>query len=257
METNEKKETLNQKILDLIKEYPTDGFCPNLTDIGIYSIKSPTNKIYIGQSKKLKERIPHYRRETCQNQRKLFNSIKKHGWNSHSYNVLICLKNGVYQNWIDYFEQFFIDYYRNIGIELLNLREGGLRGNMSDEAKTKLSVIMSGKNNPFYGKKHSSKTRSILSQKAIGRPSPFKGRTLTVEARQKLSLCRLGRFRLEKNARARAVIQLDLNGKFIKEWACIKSAALALGMSSGSNITTFCSGKRKMNHVGGYKWRYL
>ncbi len=33
----------------------------------------------------------------------------------------------------------------------------------------------SGKNNPFYGKKHSDKTKEIISLAKMGQPSPTKG----------------------------------------------------------------------------------
>lgn len=48
---------------------------------GIYKITSPTNKIYIGKSKSLKQRENNYKSslEKIKSQIKLYNSIKKYG----------------------------------------------------------------------------------------------------------------------------------------------------------------------------------
>jgi group I intron endonuclease len=56
--------------------------------VGIYKITSPTNKIYIGQSWQIEKRIVFYKNLCCVDQRKLYNSLKKYGWNKHKFEVL-------------------------------------------------------------------------------------------------------------------------------------------------------------------------
>lgn len=46
--------------------------------IGIYLIKSPTNKIYVGQSWNIEKRRNYYKNLHCKGQRKLCNSLKKY-----------------------------------------------------------------------------------------------------------------------------------------------------------------------------------
>ena len=46
------------------------------------------------------------------------------------------------------------------------------------------------------------------------------------------------------------VIQLTINGDFVKEWECARAASKIYG----SNITNCCKGHR--NQCGGYKWEY-
>jgi predicted GIY-YIG superfamily endonuclease len=49
------------------------------------------------------------------------------------------------------------------------------------------------------------------------------------------------------------IIQLSLNGEFIKEWDGIKEASLVLGIGN-TCISSCCRGKKEK--VGGYKWEY-
>lgn len=53
--------------------------------------------------------------------------------------------------------------------------------------------------------------------------------------------------------RSISIVQLDLNGKFIKKWSCAAEVERELGINH-SNITACCLGKRKS--VGGFKWMY-
>jgi group I intron endonuclease len=57
---------------------------------GIYSITSPTGKIYIGQSTDIEKRLYYY--QTCwkhiKKQRKLYSSFKKHGIENHIFKVV-------------------------------------------------------------------------------------------------------------------------------------------------------------------------
>ena len=50
--------------------------------IGIYKITSPSNRIYIGQTVDFIKRKSHYRNLKRNHQIRLFNSIKKYGWDN-------------------------------------------------------------------------------------------------------------------------------------------------------------------------------
>ena len=56
--------------------------------IGIYKIISPSNKIYIGQSIDIEKRKHLYSKLYCKQQPKLYNSIKKHGWENHIFEIV-------------------------------------------------------------------------------------------------------------------------------------------------------------------------
>jgi group I intron endonuclease len=57
--------------------------------IGIYKIISPTGKIYIGQSKNIYFRWDnHYQKLRCEEQYKLYNSLKKYGPENHKFEIV-------------------------------------------------------------------------------------------------------------------------------------------------------------------------
>lgn len=56
--------------------------------IGVYKITSPTGKVYIGSSIDLEYRIKCYEHMWNSSQIRIFNSIKKHGWENHSWEIL-------------------------------------------------------------------------------------------------------------------------------------------------------------------------
>lgn len=58
-----------------------------------------------------------------------------------------------------------------------------------------------------------------------------------------------------KSYNAKCVIQLSLEGEFIKEWNCINDAARELGIST-SGIVNCCKHNRNRNSAGGFKWIY-
>ena len=49
---------------------------------------------------------------------------------------------------------------------------------------------------------------------------------------------------LEKFKNKKPVIQMNMNGEFIKEWPSILSAAMELSGSKNSHICDVCNGKR-------------
>jgi len=55
---------------------------------GVYKITSPTGKVYIGESGDIYSRWILYYRISCKNQIKLYNSLKKHGADSHTFEII-------------------------------------------------------------------------------------------------------------------------------------------------------------------------
>lgn len=58
------------------------------TICGIYKITSPTGKIYIGQSKNILKRSKSYKLLLCKRQPRVYQSIRKHGWASHVFEIV-------------------------------------------------------------------------------------------------------------------------------------------------------------------------
>lgn len=55
---------------------------------GIYKITSPTNKIYIGQSKNIYKRWNSYKSLNCKSQPYLYNSLRKHKVKNHKFEII-------------------------------------------------------------------------------------------------------------------------------------------------------------------------
>ena len=55
---------------------------------GIYLIKSPSNKVYVGSSKNIEKRWRYYKNNDCKSQRKLYHSLIKHGSDKHQFLII-------------------------------------------------------------------------------------------------------------------------------------------------------------------------
>jgi group I intron endonuclease len=140
--------------------------------IGIYKITSPSNKIYIGQSSNIDQRIKDYRKTIhCKGQVRLYNSLIKYGFENHSFEVIeYCQYNDLNKR-----ERYWQDFYDVINLNGLNCKltpcEGKkmelskeARKKISDkvkinqpmrrpEVRIKFSQMWSGENNPMYNAK--------------------------------------------------------------------------------------------------------
>ena len=143
-----------------------------------------------------------------------------------------------------------------------------------------------GENHPMYGKHHSVETREKLRESHKGVPySPEryekfienldrdslrerayrtiagynKGCKWDDESNRKRSESNKGKKRSKETkdkigeSHKKSIVQLSLDGKWIKEWDSIKSASEQLGIT-GSNISEVCRHLRKT--AGGFIWLY-
>lgn len=190
--------------------------------IGIYKITSPTNRIYIGQSIKIESRIYSYKKCKCYTQPKLLKSLKKYGWDKHKFEVLVeCEREKLNE-----LEKYYVDLYQTFNSKHgLNIKDGGNgRGVMAESTKKKLSNLMTGVNNPFYGKKHTEETKLKMRGRKMGEEQKIKminskkgksswnkDKKLTEEHRKKISAGR-------KKANIQAWNKGLKRPKFSTEW---------------------------------------
>lgn len=81
-ETNRERKNPIKYLIDLNDEQKTKiyGY--------IYKITSPSNKNYIGKTTNLKVRYAAYKNNKTKSQNKIYNSILKHGWENHTFEIL-------------------------------------------------------------------------------------------------------------------------------------------------------------------------
>lgn len=113
--------------------------------IGIYMITSPSGRVYIGQSWNIKSRFSQYRTKSLssvKNQRLLCKSFRKYGIASHQFDIIHVFPYWVEQETVDKWEVYYIGFFRRFG--LLNIKEGGSKGNHSEETKQRIREANTG-----------------------------------------------------------------------------------------------------------------
>ena len=198
--------------------------------IGIYKITNPKDKIYIGQTIDFERRIYQYKMLNCKEQPKLYNSLKKYGFENHKIEL-------IYQCDIDsltFFERYYQEIYKTIEDNNLNcflVTTKDKTGKHSDETKTKIS-------NALKGKKKTAEHISRLPQNQKGKFRPKS----SAETRLKMML---------NNGKSKKVYQYSKDGVYLKEHISALQAEIETG---ANNISSAALGR--LNQSGGYKWSY-
>lgn len=199
----------------------------NFTGI-VYKITSPSNKIYVGSTKNFKNRLVHYKTTLGKSQSKLYNSFKKYGFEAHKFEIL----------WEGPIEKM-LEMESKIGFELdvLSVKNLNCKLPKNDEKIRFISEETFKKMSQWQiGRKMSEQSKKNMSISAKKRP-PF-----SKETRLKISL-----------GLSKPIIQMDLDGNFIREWYGAEEAGRQLDLWS-AHISSCCRGERKT--TGGFKWKY-
>lgn len=112
--------------------------------IGIYKIISPTNKIYIGQSNDIFNRIYHYEKLDCRKQRKLYNSLSKYGFNDHKFEIIELCGESDLNYWERYYQELYDVINPSKGLNLKLTKIGDKSGTLSEETRLKISISNTG-----------------------------------------------------------------------------------------------------------------
>lgn len=145
----------------------------NMRNVFIYLITNPVGKFYVGSTVNLKDRVYRYKTLRVKSQVKIFNSLKKYGWDNHEFKVIhecdIADRN--------YYESYYGNMYNCIGENGLNLSLPKINETyicMSDETKRKIG-------NAHKGKTISDANKKLISEFTKKRIKenghPMKGKT--------------------------------------------------------------------------------
>ena len=153
-------------------------------------------------------------------------------------------------NW-QFWEMYYISYFKELGVKLTNGTEGGdqppsTKGRRhTKESKEKMSRSKKGKPIPWLndGKKRTKKHKENLSKSLKGRKSPNKGKTFSKE----MCLILSNASTLKKRVR-----QLDLEGNLIEVWDSVNQIQKELKLRHISE----CCRNIKYRTVGGFMWEY-
>ena len=187
---------------------------------GIYKITSPSGRIYIGQSKELKQRIANYKRMYKSNlrQHKLHNSFLKYGAENHQFDIIeYCSIEE-----LNCSERFWQDQFDVLGKDGLNCvlqKCGEVRYIVSEETSKKLSNKQMGEKNHMYGK--------------LRELHPRYGKVTSDETKLLISKSKMGKLKGEESARARLILNVQ-TGIF---YFGIKAAADSVDLEYGDLIS--------------------
>lgn len=114
-----------------------------LNNSGIYLIKSPAGKYYVGQSCNMELRLHQYKIGKCKEQPKLYESFYNYGILNHKFEVLeYCEKEELYNK-----ERYWQDRYNVLGDNGLNLtleQSKDYNKVLSKDTKDKISRSLKG-----------------------------------------------------------------------------------------------------------------
>lgn len=245
-------------------------------NIGIYKITNPKGKIYIGQSINIDKRFEWYRKLRCKSQPKLYNSINKYGWESHTKEIIErCNENKLLER-----ETYWKIFYKVLEIPSLCCRIDGKGGKNSKETNEKIKQyklsnpmsqetkdkISKGNQNKIYTdvikqkiskakkghecyqnqewKNNISKSfQNMSKEKHIQRANKISNKTKGVPKPKDFGS------KISKH-----IIQYTMEGIFVKEWYSIKEAEIYYFGKQNSSISACCKGK--FEHVKKFKWKY-
>lgn len=237
----------------------------------IYRIDNLENSnFYIGQTRNsLRRRLNDHRSEARRGDVNmvLYNAMRKYGpemFTIEDVEVFECETRQELVSIMNEREKFYIETLR----PPYNTAPGGLGHTgvtWTETRRLKFKELMSGPNNPNYGKPMNDDTKQKLSEALKGRIIPREvrdktSRTMTgvpktAEMRRKLSEAKKG-CAMPRGAASKKAIpvdQFDKNGNFIKKFgSTVEAAEDARCQRSG--ITMCCKGK--LSTSGGFIWKY-
>lgn len=218
--------------------------------IGIYKITSPSGRVYIGQSWDIEERFKSYRKMSNKNkgQKALFNSFLKYKSINHIFQIIHELPQDISQEILNNYEILYINQYKELGFNMLNIREGGSRGKHSEETKKLISKTLEGYKHSEEAKLRMSESRigqkRKYNPKIVGENNSFFGKKHSSESKEKIS-----------KSKEIPILQLTKEGVLIKEWSSAQSAAMSLNFRQ-SGISACCNNYRGQKYHKGYMWKF-
>jgi len=210
---------------------------------GIYVIKNmKNNKIYIGSSVDLKKREREHFYVLTNNShhnKHLQKAWNKYGKENFKFDILVYISN---------IEE--LRHQELLYIKLFNALDTNIGYNISEETT---NPCLFGKNNGMYGKKSAFKQHSEEAKKKIALKNSNPSNETRENHRQAaLNQSPEAREKI-RQAKFKPVIQLSLEGEFIKKWDSIKEACDSLGFQQ-SSISTCCANKNNVKQHKGFIW---
>ncbi|MCY1389902.1 group I intron endonuclease [compost metagenome] len=202
---------------------------------GVYILRCENDeRVYIGSSNNIRRRWQSHmgflRRGNHSNSN-LQDAFDRFGAESFSYDVMEeCELFELRER-----EQYHLDCKIQAGDPVFNISEYtdcSMRGRCGEQ-------------NPFFGRQHNEKTKSLLSQKN-------KGRKLSDAVRRKMSASKIGKPRLYETGKPKIRVKCIETGEIFES---VTHAALAKGRENPSGIFSVLAGRQKKAY--GLHWKAM
>jgi hypothetical protein len=199
----------------------------------IYKITSPTGKIYIGKTTNINNRKSSYRSLLCKSQRILYNSLVKHGFETHNFEIV---KEGLFsKEELSKLETYYIIHFSSF----VRWNDSGMNLTLGGEGCTVVH--------------HSEQTKKKISESKKGKP-PTQAQKDYYQKQIGRKLKKSDEW-IKKNAESikKPIIQKELDGNVLKHWNSAKDVEEVLGYCR-KNISCNLRGKTKTAY--GYIWEF-
>ena len=228
----------------------------------IYRLISPSGKSYVGQTTNFGRRIKtFYKSKYRYSGKRMEEAINKYGKESFKSEILLQIVipeyNEEIQKILYLLEEYYIQKYDSYN-NGYNMTLGGASSkgcHITEEMKYVLSIKATGRPSTNKGKPLSEKQKRLLSERAklrTGNKNPFFGKKHSDKTKRTIG-----------DANSKAVVQIDIeSGKILREFSSAKEAGLCLGKPKGnSEIIKVCKNyvspsNRHYVTALGYKWKY-
>ena len=233
----------------------------------IYKITSPSNRVYIGSTNNIGTRKRNYKSLSCKQQRKLYNSLLKYGWDNHSFEVIeevlfehMYIRERHWQEVYDVVSEglncLLVDTLEKPRVVS---KETRLLMSKNSGARNKSRKWIDKINESNRGSKHTEESKLKMSMTKLGKKE-------SKETREKKRQMRLGKKhspetikKIKEGQKGKKVFskklyQYSLEGEFIREWKNCKEASENLQVS----ISYLRDAARGVyNHKAhGFSWKY-
>ena len=135
--------------------------------VGIYKITNPKNAIYIGQSIDIEFRFNSYKKLRCENQTKLYHSLKKYGFENHKFEIITECDIDQLNNLERYYQDLYNVLDNKFGLNCKLTASNDRSGRHSEETKSKISKSNTGKSGEHFIKLNKSRIGLKLSEEHI------------------------------------------------------------------------------------------
>jgi group I intron endonuclease len=228
----------------------------------IYKITSPTGRVYVGKTTRINNRISYYRNSNKGGQKILDSSIKKYGWDQHIFEVIDeAPVDELNELEIKYIKEFNTFHYDNPNG--MNLTKGG-EGTLGRKHSKETIDLMIAKR---IGTKRSEATKKLMSDLKKGKIPICALYTRTEKHLKILRQNNLGRVVPEEEVARRkqsrlnklieqheAILQIDVDGKVVKEWQMLPKDIAKHFNAYDTNIVKCLNNKAEKGL--GYIWKY-